>query len=176
MGVRVDEEGLLLRDFHTAGGTHRFGDTYGVAKASGAKPDTVTSDRYYLADAHFLVGLEGENLALLKVCHKALASPKWTLFLGRKACPPGLPVYLPDGVAEGMGLEEALEHYRWSPHRNQAQPQSLRLVLETPFGIGEEVRTDQPVGAAFSTRRFTLRHITTRFIPLKEGAPCISPA
>jgi hypothetical protein len=32
------------------------------------------------------------------------------------------------------------------------------------------------VGAAFATRQFTLRHVAARFIPLKEDAPCISPA
>jgi CRISPR system Cascade subunit CasD len=167
MGVRVDREGMLLRDFHTA---------LKVAKASGANPDTVTSERYYLADADFLIGLEGEDLALLKACHRALASPKWALFLGRKACPPGIPIYLPDGVVEGVGLEKALETYPWNPRRNHAKPESVRLVFETPFGIGEEVRTDQPVGSAFSTRQFTLRHVTTRFMSLKEGAPCTSPA
>jgi len=166
MGVRVDREGELLRDFQTA---------INVAKASGGIKETEISERYYLADADFLVGMEGGDLSLLAACHEALARPKWALFLGRKGCPPGLPIFLPNGLMEGVRLEQALERYRWNPHYGQAEPESLRLVLETPFGIGEEVRTDQPVGAAFATRRFTLRHFTTRFILLKEGKRCTSP-
>src|SRR5438552_4458096 len=59
MGVRVDREGSMKRDYHTAGGGKINGQPYGVAKASGAKPEAVVSTRYYLADADFLVGLEG---------------------------------------------------------------------------------------------------------------------
>lgn len=58
MGVRVDREGIPLRDYQTA---------TGVLVASGkADPRrTVVSPRHYLADAVFLVGLEGRDQALL---------------------------------------------------------------------------------------------------------------
>src|SRR5262245_24766273 len=49
MAVRVDHEGIMARDFHTAQNVLR-------ADASGLA-DTVISSRYYLADADFLVGL-----------------------------------------------------------------------------------------------------------------------
>src|SRR5438874_2169794 len=35
MGVRVNREGVPKVDYHTAGGTHRQGQAYGVVKASG---------------------------------------------------------------------------------------------------------------------------------------------
>ena len=38
MGVRVDRPGSMRMDYQTAGGTHRLGDTYGVAKAAGVAP------------------------------------------------------------------------------------------------------------------------------------------
>ncbi len=68
MGVRVDREGLLMRDYQTA---------TGVVNAAG-KVDlgrTVISPRYYLADAAFLVGLEGFDLALLQRIAAALQAP-----------------------------------------------------------------------------------------------------
>lgn len=52
MGVRVDREGVVLRDYQTA---------TGILNAAG-KVDmnrTVVSPRYYLSDAAFLVGFEG---------------------------------------------------------------------------------------------------------------------
>src|SRR5207248_4205529 len=50
MALRVDREGRLARDFHTA---------LDVIKADGSGTTTVVSNRYYLADADFLVGLDG---------------------------------------------------------------------------------------------------------------------
>ena len=56
-GVRVDREGALLEDFHTAGNpTPR---QVQAARRKGRTPDApYVTRRYYLADAVFLVGLE----------------------------------------------------------------------------------------------------------------------
>lgn len=162
MGVRVDHEGVMKMDYHTAGG-HRQSEEYGVARASGGvSKDAVVSRRYYLADADFLVGLEGEDERLLRELHQALAQPKWQLFLGRKAFVPGLPVHVADGLKEGLGLEEALKTYA-------PRPKQVRLVLETPSG--EEVCQDQPVGAAFRDRSFALRRVAVTFHTLEGVAP-----
>ncbi|PTU65420.1 type I-E CRISPR-associated protein Cas5/CasD [Chromobacterium sp. Panama] len=149
MGVRVDREGLLMRDYQTA---------TGVLLASG-KADlkrTVISPRYYLADAVFLVGLEG-NAGLLRHIQQALRQPHWPLALGRKSMPPSQPVWLEEGVQEHE-LEDCLRH-RWPrlapPQREQAG-QPLRLMLEHPSEGA--VRLDQPV-APFAERRFGPRFV-----------------
>ncbi len=86
MAVRVDREGRLMRDYNTA---------ENCRKADGTMPSWtkrfVESERYYLADADFLVGLEGDR-ALLERLDAALRRPVWPLFLGRKAFVPSLPV------------------------------------------------------------------------------------
>ncbi len=107
MGVRVDQEGTLLRDWHTAG-------KGGYFKASGKveRKNLITSTRYYLSDAIFLVGLQSENRPLLAQLHAALNNPYWMLFLGRKSCPPSMPVYLTDGLRDEP-LQTALETYEW---------------------------------------------------------------
>ncbi len=149
MGVRVDREGLLMRDYQTA---------TGVMTAAG-KADldrTIISPRYYLADAAFLVGLEGTDYDLLQRIYAALRTPVWLLALGRKSFPPGEPVWMEDGIRDG-GLREALLVWPLiaaprSEHRNEP----LRLVLEhTSEGA---VRLDQP-GAPFSERRFGPRYV-----------------
>ena len=158
MGVRVDREGALARDYHTA---------QNVARASGGIQDTVVSERYYLADADFLVGLAGDDLGLLRRLDAALARPVWALFLGRKAFAPALPVRLPgEGVREDVGLEEALRGEPWRPRLGappwEARPERVRVVLEKADGA--EVRQDQPdTGAAFGHRRFLPRMVTTEF-------------
>ena len=117
MGVRVDREGRLEQDYQTAGGAHLRGERYGVVTASGSPGGTVVSYRQYLADADFLVALEGDR-ALLEELDRALEMPRWQLFLGRKGYVPGCPVRLPDGPPLGPslrddGLRPALLSYPW---------------------------------------------------------------
>ena len=178
MAVRVDREGSMRMDYHTVGGTHRPGDKYGVAMIDGKPPRTVESRRYYLADADFLVGLEGET-DLLRQLDDALAQPRWPLYLGRKAFVPGIPVRLPDDPPRGPGLrdgslEEALGSYPWFQEVNRShaeEPPVLRLVLETDAAKGEEVRRDVPLSFAPDRRQFALRYVTTRFLPLGTQVP-----
>ncbi len=174
MGVRVDREGRLESDYHTAGGIHLKGDTYGVAKSDGKVGGTVVSTRYYLADASFLVGLEAadeQQEALLRELDAALARPRWQLFLGRKSFVPGCPVRLPDEPPLGPGLREdslvdALKSYPW-PEKG---PDRLRLVLEAEPGTSPEVRMDQPVSFEIGNRRFGLRYVRMEFVDRPVGA------
>jgi CRISPR system Cascade subunit CasD len=169
MGVRVDQEGRVARDYHTAG----KGD---IIKASG-KVETknlVVSTRYYLADARFLVGLEGTQADLLARVHAAVRDPHWPLYLGRKAFVPGEPVWLRDGLRLDEDLPEALEHYPWLGWDPDKRPDQVRMVLEDAGG--SEVRPDQPI--SFVERRFAPRRIRTHFMPappLREEARCTSP-
>jgi len=158
MGVRVDQEGTLLVDYQTAGGGRFRGRPYGVAKANRGTPETVVSRRSYLSDAAFLVGLESADGALLEMLDRAIRQPVWPLFLGRKAFPPGEPVALPgSGLRLSLNLATALENEPW---RSQG---ATRFVLEVPPGTSPDQRADQPIGAAYATRRFTLRSVVTEF-------------
>jgi CRISPR system Cascade subunit CasD len=160
MGVRVDREGVPMRDYQTA---------TGVLIAGSAKADegrTVVSPRFYLADAVFLVGLEGGDLDWLTRLHQALKQPVWPLALGRKSFVPASPVYLPDGLVD-QPLEQALQSYASIHHPRPAG--RLRLVLENHRE--GKVRLDQPV-APFAQRRFGPRFvITTDCIAGAEHAP-----
>lgn len=152
MGVRVDREGLLMRDYQTA---------TGVVTAAG-KVDmgrTVLSPRYYLADAAFLVGLEGDDHELLKRIHAALRAPVWPLFLGRKSFPPGEPVWM-EGAIRDDGLRETLLAWpRIATPRYEREP--LRLMLE--HESTGAMRLDNPV-APFAERRFGPRYIASEVI------------
>ncbi|MDH4389961.1 MAG: type I-E CRISPR-associated protein Cas5/CasD [Aquabacterium sp.] len=152
MGVRVDREGLLMRDHQTA---------TGVLVAADAKPDlgrTVVSPRFYLADAVFLVGLEGPDMPALETLNGALLAPHWPLCLGRKALLPSMPVSL--GRVNGLtpeALEAALAaHPRIAAPRAEHRGMPVRWMLEHP-STGAQ-RHDQPV-APFATRRFGPRFV-----------------
>lgn len=87
--VRADREGSLLVDFHTA---NREED-----RKKGKAP--YVTYRHYLQDAVFLVGLESEDTALLQELETALKHPVYPLYLGRRSCPPTLPLCL--GIRPG---------------------------------------------------------------------------
>jgi CRISPR system Cascade subunit CasD len=167
MGARVDQEGVVGRDYHTA---------MNVLKASGGIKGTEPSNRYYLSDARFLVGLAGDDLDLLTRLHAALRDPHWPLYLGRKAFVPGEPVWLKDGLKQGTGLETALKTYPWlgNDRRQWEKLERVRVVWED--SDGSQVRPDQPL--SFAERRFAPRRVKTDFVgrpPFKEESPCTSP-
>jgi CRISPR system Cascade subunit CasD len=171
MGVRVDREGVMKRDFHTAGGTHRPGDDYGVIKADGKTRGTVISQRWYLSDASFLVGLETDDRDLLARLQAALARPRWQLSLGRKSFVPGSPVHMLDGLCE-ESLQDALETCGWEVPGQPDDPERRRLIIDSPDRSGD-VRQDVPV--SFSERRFTIRYVRTDYISVpKGGSPDVS--
>lgn len=157
-GVRVDREGVLSRDFHTA---------VNVIGAGDSKLRTVVSNRWYLANAAFLAGLEGPAELLIGV-HHALRHPHWTLALGRKSCPPSVPPG--GGVVVDLPLPEAL-----LSHKPLVQPlDSYRLVLEDPEG--SQSRPDQPLGP-FVERRFGMRRVSTLSVSVpasRDDIPAVS--
>ena len=75
-------------------------ETDTIIKADGTQSkDGVVSQRFYLADAAFLVVLEGEDRALLERTHAALHNPVWPLALGRKSYVPSEPIWIENGAA-----------------------------------------------------------------------------
>ncbi|HEU5348729.1 MAG TPA: type I-E CRISPR-associated protein Cas5/CasD [Ktedonobacterales bacterium] len=192
MGVRVDRQGTVRSDYHTAGGTNRTNrigrtDTsnYGVAAFDGSKPGTVLSTRFYLADASFLVGLEAATPVqehLLEQLDVALARPVWPLFLGRKAFVPSLPVRLPDvpPIGPGLqasGLEKALSDYPWPEARAgeivRKPPSQLRLVIEEDIPMTGESRMDVPVSFLPLDRRYQSRYVRTEFMHRPPSATTV---
>lgn len=149
-GVRIDREGVLLRDYHTAKSLR----------------SAYVTNRYYLSDAMFLAGLEGEE-ALLRDIDAALRRPAFPLFLGRRSCPPAGKVSL--GIREGLALEEALarEPMLAPPERMQpGRTARLRIIAET---ADQEKKTyfirDVPVSYDQEHRRFGFRRACEYTVP-----------
>ena len=163
MGVRIDAPGTVAMDYHTAGGGAGPDGRSGVVKADGKSGDTVLSSRFYLADADFLVGLEGDR-GLLERIEVALHRPVWQLSLGRKAFVPGVPVFLPGGGLRDGDVEAVLGAEPWPllPAREQrprAADQAVSLMLWIEDPAGRTTRLDQPVGRAFLERTFAPRRL-----------------
>ena len=139
-GVRVDREGVLLRDLHT------------VRKD---KNTSYMTTRYYLSDAVFLVGLYSDDETLMQRLEHAVRNPAHPLFLGRRSCPPEGRVCL--GLRQ-MPLEEALKSEpSLIPPKpfKPGEPQRARIVLDDPRGTAR--LNDLPVSFSPYNRQYAYR-------------------
>ncbi|MGO9446925.1 MAG: type I-E CRISPR-associated protein Cas5/CasD [Thiobacillaceae bacterium] len=165
MGVRHDRPGVPKRDYQTAGCAAT--DTIIKADGTQAKNGGVVSDRFYLADAAFLVGLECADRAVLENTHAALRNPTWPLALGRKSYVPSEPVWIENGLLEAP-LQEALTQWPWiaSPPKWESLPDKLLASLESEDGLGV-LRMDQPL-SSFAERRFGARYVRSEWLVLPQ--------
>lgn len=166
-GVRVDRPGEVLRDFHTVSSLFdekgRFDPTNGrLPKAEGgyrpAATSTLVTERFYLSDACFVAGMEGEEQLLNELDH-SLGHPVFPLFLGRRSCPPDAPLRF--GVYPGT-LLEVLGSIPWQGGVRAAQAaDSVRCeaIVDDKDGdreLVDEVRTFDPINRSYGRRR--VRH------------------
>ncbi|MCD6162320.1 MAG: type I-E CRISPR-associated protein Cas5/CasD [candidate division Zixibacteria bacterium] len=174
MGVRIDQEGKIQKDYHT---------TMNCYQAHGKGLKNNVSNRYYLADACFLTALEGEH-KLLSEIHEALLNPHWQIYLGRKSFVPSLPVWIKDGVFENKTIEKIFSEYdcyvfnKKSIVKPEEDKVKLRCVVDAEFGRHDSVRDDKPV--SFESREFKPRYAKTYFTEIdsdkvKEVKLCFSP-
>lgn len=166
--VRVDREGTLLTDYHTAGdGTFR-GKPYQV---HGMSKGAILTHRDYLQGASFVVALGWEEADLAERVHGALERPHWPLALGRRACVPSLPVWVRDGLSN-LAPDEAV---RASPFLAAGPPEAdLRLVLECGADDdGASPRQDVPLSFRLGARRFARRHVRIDWLD-KAAVPLVA--
>ncbi|WP_309064922.1 type I-E CRISPR-associated protein Cas5/CasD [Microbacterium sp.] len=139
-GVRIDQPGHLERDFQT------------TRSLDGSRAFPL-SQRYYLADAVFLVGISGPREELVEF-KEALARPYFPLFLGRRAFPPDGPIR---AELVDAPLRAALREAPWrakAHHASAARAESISLHLITDAVEGDppgESRSDVP--ESFDPRR-----------------------
>lgn len=114
-GVRIDQQGSLVRDFQ-------------VARSLDGRDSYPLSYRYYLADAVFVAAIQGERQLLEGICD-ALRSPTFPLYLGRRSCPVTGPLVLGE-IAE-LSLPEALSSTPWqaSSWYRKRQPARVHLPI-----------------------------------------------
>lgn len=116
--VGVQSSGKLLRDYHTAqvpGQASLKKRPHSSRRDELAIPrhelNTILSTRDYRQDAGFLVAVQagdGSPYALETLC-SALRRPRFVLYLGRKACPPGAPLH--PQLIEASSAEQAFDEY-----------------------------------------------------------------
>lgn len=150
LAVRIDRPGRAFFDFQTV---------RGMPPRAGARPkDTVVSWREYLADASFLALCVADEAASLAPLLDALTRPRWTLALGRFACPPSRPVLADRDLLVAPTLHDLVG---WVPRADRATASELVLDAALSFDPGRfrAVRTrtvlDRLGSSGFIERRVT---------------------
>lgn len=75
--LRIDQPGMLLRDYHIA-------KKY---KKTGEFERTYVTNRYYMEDAVFVVAISHADDERMEKIYEALKHPYFSPFMGRRSCP-----------------------------------------------------------------------------------------
>ena len=164
-GVRVDQEGELLRDYHTARPVNMKSEN-----------DSYITVRYYLCDAIFLVGIASDDRAVLEQLEFCLQHPAYPLYLGRRSCPITLPLVL--GI-RNMDLLSALSGEEWLVQDDYARKKrvgtsgkvALRILLDGDRNTSSaSVLKDVPVSFSQKNRKFTYRKVGECYTEVDTGS------
>ncbi|MEV8534666.1 type I-E CRISPR-associated protein Cas5/CasD [Streptomyces sp. NPDC051211] len=138
-------------------GHHELAGWYGAPKKIAADPvsgalvsgevsrTALITERRYLSDAAFIVGLQHEDQALLEEIAHALEHPKQLLWLGRKSCPPSGTLaagILPGTIAEAFAAKRLLPGPD-GPDSSGRRPWAW--IQTVPGARGASQVNDQPV-------------------------------
>lgn len=145
-GVRIDQPGRILKDYH-------------IAK-NRKEPYPNVTIRYYLEDAAFLVGLESDDVNFLKKLEKAFKHPAYPLYLGRRSCPVSYDLVI--GI-EDLPLIDALRDYEWIASKSykwkdDMRPK-LRILSDKEGGIPLMRIKDKPISFDVRHRKYEYRNI-----------------
>lgn len=151
-GVRADREGEDITDFQMAHQKEYY-------RNFDSKYSHLTI-RHYLTDAVFLAGFEGDEKFLTEL-ELALNNPRFPLFLGRRSCPPTLPLVI--GIREDP-LESALRN---EPPICRNSGRKARIRIESDGGEGGMIQ-DEPVSFDPRKRMHGYRRVREFFTDLNQ--------
>jgi len=151
LAVRIDAEGELLRDYHTTQvPPARRGQRFVTRREELAVDNlyTILSQRDYRVEAAWTCALWRRDSApySLEVLAEALQTPRFVLYLGRKSCPPALP--LTPELVETTTLRGGFDQYapdtqinclRGAGRRRFFWEEPLPAGLETGFSQREKL-------------------------------------
>jgi len=187
LGVRTDQPGSLLRDYHTVSDYRGRPLLSAAVNAKGLQKPTApakyshVTHRYYLQDAVFVAAVSGPP-QLLAALAEAVRHPAFPLALGRRACVPTQPLLvLPDRDPEQSplwtgDLYTVLAAVPWqagTERRRSVRSATVELpvTLDDTDGDspGGDIRWDLPRSFDPLQRGFTARPIRHGWVSLPTG-------
>lgn len=147
-GVRIDQDGGMLRDYHIA-------KKY---KNTGALDRTYVTNRYYLEDGVYVVAIGHEDDAWMDHIQQALRYPYFQPFMGRRSFPLTADFLIGDFESS---VVECLQTYPWqaAPWYKQQRSNILSAYVDSDLvasGI-HRMRQDRVESFSVEGRRFGFR-------------------
>ena len=178
--VRLDRPGVLMTDYHTVQSARRNKKIDAVATRREMLLEgdrtTILTRREYLMDVQFTVAVAFTHATITPATLvEALRRPGFALYLGRKSCPPSLPLN-PILIADAQAGEDAFERYDLVTlgRAGCLWGSCSRSGRERPRSTGPEIALDVRLGTSASSHRRERRRVrpvdrgTWRFDPLDE--------
>ncbi|MFC0863423.1 type I-E CRISPR-associated protein Cas5/CasD [Sphaerimonospora cavernae] len=179
MGVRVDQEGTLLRDYHAVSDYQgrplpQAGvSAKGVQKPTSPAKYTHVTQRFYLQDAVFVAAVAGPA-PLMESLAKAITHPAFPLALGRRSCIPSQPILL--GITYESILEvlttqpwQAGDHARAAFERRHGRLARIDRMVTVEAADGDQILHDEPVSFDPRDRRYSTRRVKHLWRPIPTG-------
>jgi CRISPR system Cascade subunit CasD len=181
LGVRVDQRGRLLRDYHTVrnldGGPLPSSKLLASGRqkpVSGNPPKTThVTQRFYLEDAVFVAVVAGPEVVLSSL-RAAVRRPAFPLALGRRSCVPTQPVVI-EGESDGLwpgSVEELLTAVPWQAGpstRRRATGRVVTLAASVDDPDGDDVVTDVPRSFEPGRRGMRTRRVRHLWVDVETG-------
>lgn len=159
IGVRVDQPGRVIRDFQT--------ERPEVGKAF------PLTDRYYLSDAKFVAGVEGDESELERI-QAALLRPVFPLYLGRRSCSPATRIaqeIVPSPLSQALREAEWIAADSFKKKILQRQS-SYSCLIERDLEEGEQATAfvrDLPVSFDMNHRQYALRPVVREMLSFGQA-------
>ena len=157
-GVRVDQEGALLVDYHTARKEER-------GRGNAVKVTSYQTKRHYLADAIFLVGLEsrGRRLPARPGGGPAPPGPSRSFSGGAPARPRCRSAW---ACGRRIWKRRCRRNRCWSPPGATRRDGCVRMVLDAGAGEpGAALQRDLPLSFSQTHRQFDYRAARELLLP-----------
>lgn len=175
--IGVQSAGRLLRDYQTAqvpGRVQLKNRPHSTRRDELSIPkdelNTILSTRDYRQDAACLVAIQTTPEASLQLSDlaQAIQQPKFVLYLGRKTCPPSLPLW--PQIFEADNVQQAMELYQ---EKLSAKSGELPMPLERlVWGVGIEAGVQHDLQIVRKDRLLSRSHWQfgdrTEFVALFE--------
>ncbi|WP_046468665.1 type I-E CRISPR-associated protein Cas5/CasD [Allosalinactinospora lopnorensis] len=153
--VRRDRPGRVLTDYHTVGGGRSSEEQMVTAERKRRKSAVITR-RAYLADAAFTAFLAGPS-PLVDELAQALRVPRWAPYLGRRGCPPALPILLGTGTSTPLRMAQTTPLYLSPREVGMWEITALHDVPPEERGAPDVRINDVPVARSPHNRAFLTR-------------------
>lgn len=140
-GVRIDQAGESLRDYHIA---RKYKDNGDIKR-------TYVTERYYLEDAIFIVAIGHEDEQFIEKIEQGLKEPYFQSFMGRRSLPLSVDFFI---ESRKKGVVESLQQLPWQAAKwyKKTSINQLTAYVDSDLVLGGSAQMRQDRVKSFSQK------------------------